>query len=172
MFFKVKVSHIRLGQVLKVPTNSKRLAQDGGKVVSHKHRPPLPVMRYPWYSFTLEPKSASQPGAVGRIVNEKKTIISPGIEHATFWRSAVFCTFGGHPRPLACRTPGFERRLSTALILVMFLGKILPSPRVIPGFRCEVDENCALLGSDAASSGNFLPTFRDNLSGTICKGQE
>ena len=72
MFFKVKVSHIRLGQVLKVPTNSKRLAQDGGKVVSHKHRPPLPVMRYPWYSFTLEPKSASQPGAVGRIVNEKK----------------------------------------------------------------------------------------------------
>jgi hypothetical protein len=31
-------------------------------------------------------------------------------------------------------------------------------------FRREVDENCALLGYYAASSGNFLPTFRDNLS--------
>ena len=32
------------------------------------------------------------------------------------------------------------------------------------GFRREVDENCVLLGYYAASSGNFLPTFRDNLS--------
>jgi hypothetical protein len=36
--------------------------------------------------------------------------------------------------------------------------------RKISGFRCEVDENCTLLGCYAASSGNFLPTFRDNLS--------
>jgi len=35
---------------------------------------------------------------------------------------------------------------------------------VISGFRREVDENCALLGYDAASSGNFLPMFRENLS--------
>jgi len=35
---------------------------------------------------------------------------------------------------------------------------------VISGFRREVDENCALLGYYAASSGNCLPTFRDNLS--------
>jgi len=35
---------------------------------------------------------------------------------------------------------------------------------VISDFRREVDEICALLGCDAASSGNFLPTFRDNLS--------
>jgi len=34
---------------------------------------------------------------------------------------------------------------------------------VISSFRCEVDENCALLGYQAASSGNSLPTFRDNL---------
>jgi hypothetical protein len=34
----------------------------------------------------------------------------------------------------------------------------------ISGFRREVDENCVLLGYNAASSGNFLPTFRDNLS--------
>ena len=33
------------------------------------------------------------------------------------------------------------------------------------GFLREVAENCALLGYHAASSGNFLPTFRDNLSG-------
>jgi len=35
---------------------------------------------------------------------------------------------------------------------------------VISGFRCEVDDHCALLGYDAASSGNFLQTFRDSLS--------
>jgi len=35
---------------------------------------------------------------------------------------------------------------------------------VIPGFRLEVIQNCALLGYYAASSGNSLPTFRDNLS--------
>jgi len=32
------------------------------------------------------------------------------------------------------------------------------------GFRCEVNDNCALLGYYAACSGNSLPTFRDNLS--------
>jgi hypothetical protein len=34
---------------------------------------------------------------------------------------------------------------------------------VFSGFRREVEENCALLDYDAASSGNFLPTFRDNV---------
>jgi len=33
------------------------------------------------------------------------------------------------------------------------------------------DENCALLGFYAASIGNSLPTFRDNI-GPILKGQE
>jgi len=32
---------------------------------------------------------------------------------------------------------------------------------VIPGFRREIAENCAILGYYAASSGNFLRTFRD-----------
>jgi len=32
------------------------------------------------------------------------------------------------------------------------------------GFSREVDENCALLGCYTASSGDLLPTFRDNLS--------
>jgi hypothetical protein len=31
------------------------------------------------------------------------------------------------------------------------------------GYCREVDENCTLLGYYAASSGNLLPTFRDNL---------
>ena len=35
---------------------------------------------------------------------------------------------------------------------------------VISDFRREVDENCAILRYYAASSGNSLPTFRDNLS--------
>jgi hypothetical protein len=41
----------------------------------------------------------------------------------------------------------------------------------ISGIRRKVDEICALLGYYAAYSGNFLPTFRDNLS-PIFKGQE
>ena len=35
---------------------------------------------------------------------------------------------------------------------------------VIAGFRCKVAKNCALLDYYAAISGNFLPTFRHNLS--------
>jgi hypothetical protein len=35
---------------------------------------------------------------------------------------------------------------------------------MILSFRHEVGEKCALLGYYKASSGNFLPTFRDNLS--------
>ena len=33
----------------------------------------------------------------------------------------------------------------------------------------SIFENCALLGYHAGSSGNFLQTFRDNLSGTILR---
>ena len=36
--------------------------------------------------------------------------------------------------------------------------------RVVLGFRREVDKNCDLVVYYAASSGNFLWTFRDNLS--------
>jgi hypothetical protein len=35
---------------------------------------------------------------------------------------------------------------------------------VISGFRRDADATCALLGYNAASSGNPLTTFRDNLS--------
>jgi hypothetical protein len=40
----------------------------------------------------------------------------------------------------------------------------LLSPCVISGLRREVAENCAVLDYYAASIGNFLPAFRDNLS--------
>jgi hypothetical protein len=35
---------------------------------------------------------------------------------------------------------------------------------MISGFRRDVEEICALLGCYAASSSDFLPSFRDNLS--------
>jgi hypothetical protein len=35
---------------------------------------------------------------------------------------------------------------------------------VASGFRRHADEKCALLGCNTASSGNPLPTFRDNVS--------
>jgi hypothetical protein len=39
---------------------------------------------------------------------------------------------------------------------------------VISGYRCEVDENRALLGFYAASSVNFLRTFRDQSALSSC----
>ena len=41
--------------------------------------------------------------------------------------------------------------------------KNFPTPCMISGFRRKIGENCALLGYYAASIGNSLPTFRDNL---------
>jgi len=33
---------------------SNHMAREGGKVVSHMHRPPIPHRIYTWYSFLLE----------------------------------------------------------------------------------------------------------------------
>ena len=51
-------------------------------------------------------------------------------------------------------------------LITLFVSNTLSTTSlfVISGFRRELDEKCALLGYCAASSGNFLPTFRDNLS--------
>jgi hypothetical protein len=45
-----------------------------------------------------------------------------------------------------------------------FYGEIYMTVCVISGLRCEVDENCTLLCYYTASSGNFLPTFREMLA--------
>ena len=36
-------------------------AQDGGKVLSLTHRPPLPPRKYSWYSFQLQAESTPRP---------------------------------------------------------------------------------------------------------------
>ena len=41
---------------------SRQSAHEGGKVVSHMHRLPLPPRKYSWYSFLLEAEST--PGAI------------------------------------------------------------------------------------------------------------
>ena len=37
------------------------MAQDGGKIVSLRCRPPLPPRKYTWYSFLLEAESTPGP---------------------------------------------------------------------------------------------------------------
>jgi hypothetical protein len=40
---------------------SRKSAHGGGKAVSPTHRPPLPPIRHPWYSFLLEAEPTPRP---------------------------------------------------------------------------------------------------------------
>ena len=59
-------------------------------------------------------------------------------------------------------------------IHILFINKLFRTIKicklvfcVISGFRREVDENYRRLGYYGASGGNYLPTFRENLSAPI-----
>ena len=60
-------------------------AQDGGKVVSLTHRPPLPPRKYSWYSFLLEAESTPGTQCDRKDFMSMKNPLTPaGIEPATF----------------------------------------------------------------------------------------
>ena len=87
---KVKQSHYRPGQALRVPGGwgpqiSRQFAHEGGKVVSPTHRPPLPPRKCSWYSFLLVAESIPGPLCSQKdYVNEKIPITISGIEPVPF----------------------------------------------------------------------------------------
>ena len=60
-------------------------AEDGGKVVSLTHRPPLPPGNAPGTHFCQRPSRPQGHSAIGRILYQLKIPLTPaGIEPATF----------------------------------------------------------------------------------------
>ena len=68
IYVKVKVKRFLYRPITR-PDGSRRLrhsdfetvGHEGGKVVSPKHRPPLPPRKYSWYSLLLRAKSIPGP---------------------------------------------------------------------------------------------------------------
>jgi hypothetical protein len=75
-------------------------AQDGGKVVSHTHRPHLPPRKFSWYSFLLEAESTPGPYVKSEVLCQWKLPVTPsGIEPAPFKFVAQYL------KPLCYRCP-------------------------------------------------------------------
>jgi hypothetical protein len=87
---KVKQSHYRPGQALRVPGGSgsqisRQSAHESGKVVSPKHQLPLAPKKYSWSSLLLEVQSTPGPQCDGKdYVNEKFQLTPAGSEPTTF----------------------------------------------------------------------------------------
>jgi hypothetical protein len=86
---KVKQSHYRPWQALRVPTDwgSQILRQsthEGGKVVSPTHRPPLPPGNIPGTHFCYRLSRPQGHSAAGRIMSMKNPMTPSGIDPTTF----------------------------------------------------------------------------------------
>jgi hypothetical protein len=64
---------------------------------------------------------------------------------------------------LAWKTVQFDLQNVSSNILSCGVRLLKNRAVVISGFQHEVAENCTLLGCYAASSGNLLPVFQDNI---------
>ena len=60
------------------------MAQDGGKVVSPRHRPLFTPRKYSWYSFLLEAESAPGPQCGRKDYVDEELMIPSRIEPETF----------------------------------------------------------------------------------------
>ena len=83
MLLRVKQSHYRPGQALRVPGGrgsqiSRQSAHEGSKFVSPTHRPPLPPGNVPSIHFCYRLSQPQGSSAAGRIMSPS------GIEPATF----------------------------------------------------------------------------------------
>ena len=86
---KGKRSHYRPGQILRVQGGwgsqiSRQSAPEGGKIISPKHRPPLPPGNIPSTHFCWRLSQPQGHSAAGRIMSMKNPVTPSGTEPATF----------------------------------------------------------------------------------------